>query len=152
MQLLGNDIVPIAPSFIDEVGVRMLPLPELLHEADFVSMNCDLNPTSRHLIDAAALSQMKPEAVLVNCARGPVVSEHDLIEALRSGRLAGAALDVFEDEPLTVDSPLRSMECVLLAPHNANSSPADWETTHVNTLRNLFLGLGLSVPPALDGG
>jgi D-3-phosphoglycerate dehydrogenase len=143
MKLLGNDIVPIAPDFIAEFGVEMTTLRDLLERSDFVSLNCDLNPTSYHLINAETLGWMKPTAVLINTARGPVVDEPALIEALRSGRIAGAALDVFEVEPLPLDSPLRRMENVLLAAHNANASPAAWERVHWNTLRNLFAGLEL---------
>jgi D-3-phosphoglycerate dehydrogenase len=75
-----------------------------------------------------------------------VVDQEALVEALREGHLAGAGLDVFEEEPLPPDSPLRRMDNVLLAPHNANSSPAAWERVHRNTLRNLFAGLGLPIP------
>ena len=150
MRLLGNDIVSIPEDFVREVGLEMLPLASLLEQADFVSLNCDLNPTSHHLIDAAALRLLRPQAVLVNVSRGAVVEEPALIEALRAGRLAGAALDVFEQEPLPLDSPLRGFDNVLLAPHNANSSPEAWARVHRNTLRNLFRGLGLSVPAELE--
>ncbi len=150
MRLLGNDIVPIAADFVQEVGVEMLPLEELLRMSDFVSLNCDLNPSSFHLINALTLAHLRPQAVLVNVARGAVVDEPALVEALRAGRLAGAALDVFEVEPLPLDSPLTGFDNVLLAPHNANSSPEAWARVHRNTLRNLFLGLGLSVPAELE--
>ena len=143
MELLGNDIVGIAPDFLLENCVDMLCLEDLLARADFVSLNCDLNPTSRHLINAHTLSMMKPTAVLINAARGPVVDEPALVHALRSGGIAGAALDVYEVEPLPADSPLLKMDNVLLAPHNANSSPAAWERVHRNTLRNLLDGLGI---------
>ena len=93
---------------------------------------------------------MQPHAVLINTARGPIVIEEALIEALRNKSIAGAALDVFEEEPLPGESPLRTMDNVLLAPHNANSSPSAWERVHLNTLRNLIAGLGLSVPTILD--
>ncbi len=147
MRLLGNDIRPIEPAFIAQVGVTMLPLEELLAQADFISLNCDLNPTSYHLINAQTLARVKPGAVLINTARGPIVDEPALIAALESGRLAGAALDVFEQEPLPADSPLRRMNQVLLAPHNANASPRAWERVHWNTLRNLIAGLGLPLGP-----
>jgi D-3-phosphoglycerate dehydrogenase len=144
MKLLGNDIIPIAPDFIIENGVEMVILNELLQQADFVSVNCDLNPTSLHLIDARALSLMKPVAVLINTARGPIVDEPALINALQSGQISGAGLDVFEVEPLSVDSPLVGMDNVLLAPHNSNSSPAAWERVHWNTIRNLLDGLNIA--------
>lgn len=95
---------------------------------------------------------MKVGSVLINTARGPIVNESALIKALESGRLSGAALDVFEDEPLPLDSPLRGMENVLLAPHNANSSPRAWERVHWNSLASLFKGLGLDVPQEVSAG
>ena len=81
--------------------------------------------------------------MLINTARGPVVDEEALVKALQDGTLGGAALDVYEHEPLPVDSPLRGFDNVMLAPHNANSSPAAWERVHWNTIRNLITGLGI---------
>ena len=86
---------------------------------------------------------MKPNAVVINTARGPIVDESALIEALQSRKIAGAAMDVFEIEPLPQDSPLLKMENVMLAPHNSNSSPAAWEKVHWNTIRNLLVGLDI---------
>lgn len=143
MKLLGNDIVPIAPDFILENGVEMTGLQPLLKRSDFVSLNCDLNPTSYHLINSETLSWMKKDAVLINTARGPIIDEPALVAALQDSWIGGAALDVFELEPLPVNSPLRKMANVLLAPHNANSSPAAWDRVHWNTIRNLLDGLGL---------
>jgi D-3-phosphoglycerate dehydrogenase len=144
MNVLGTDIIEIDHVFIAETGIEMVPFVELLRRSDFISLNCDLNPTSRHLINAEALAKAKSGAILLNTARGSIVDERALIGALQSGHLAGAALDVFEVEPLPQVSPLLEMSNVLLAPHNANSSPAAWERVHQNTLRNLFVGLGLS--------
>ncbi len=146
MRLIGNDIIPIAPDFIVEHGVEMTSLPDLLSQADFISIHCDLNPTSYHLINQETLRCVRPEAVLINTARGPIVEEPALIEALQQGRLAGAAMDVFEVEPLPQESPLRQMSNVMLAPHNANSSPAAWERVHWNTIRNLLEGLEIPHP------
>jgi D-3-phosphoglycerate dehydrogenase len=143
MQVYGNDIAEVDHVFVTETGVVMTSLGDLLSRSDFVSVNCDLNPTSHHLIDSRALARMKQSAVLINTARGPIVDEAALTAALQSGRLAGAALDVFEYEPLPADSPLLHMDNVMLAPHNSNSSPAAWERVHWNTLRNLMEGLGL---------
>ncbi|MBN2386528.1 MAG: phosphoglycerate dehydrogenase [Anaerolineales bacterium] len=143
MQILGNDIVAIDHVFLAETGIAMTSLDDLLARSDFVSVNCDLNPTSRHLINARALGLMRPTAILVNTARGPIVDEAALVAALQSGQIAGAALDVFEIEPLLSDSPLCAMDNVMLAPHNANSSPAAWERVHWNTIKNLLDGLGI---------
>ncbi len=151
MTVLGNDIAEIDHVFIAESGIEMTSLESLLSRADFISVNCDLNPTSYHLLNAETLAHVKEGAVLINTARGPIVDETALIHALRSGKLGGAALDVFEVEPLPADSPLREMGNVMLAPHNANSSPAAWERVHWNTLRNLLEGLGLDTTD-LEGG
>jgi len=149
MHLLGNDIIDIAmgqPEFIRENEVEMTGLEDLLRRSDFVSLHCDLNPTSYHLINRQTLAWMKPSAYLINTARGPIVDEPALVEALQNGSLAGAGFDVYEVEPLPKDSPLLKMDNVLLAPHNANSSPAAWERVHRNTIRNLLIGLGFTPP------
>jgi D-3-phosphoglycerate dehydrogenase len=146
MQLLGTDIVEIAPDFILEHRVEMTTLEDLLARADFVSLNCDLNPTSHHLMNKRTIALMKPTAILINTARGAIVDEPALIEALEQGVIAGAALDVFEVEPLPNDGPLLQMDNVLLAPHNSNSSPAAWERVHWNTIHNLLQGLGFTPP------
>jgi D-3-phosphoglycerate dehydrogenase len=143
MCLLGNDIIPIAPDFIVENGVEMTTLPDLMQRADFISLNCDLNPTSYHIMNDQSLAWAKPGAVLINTARGPLVEEKALVSALQQGRLGGAALDVFEIEPLPETSVLRKLDNVMLAPHNSNSSPAAWERVHWNTIKNLLEGLGL---------
>jgi D-3-phosphoglycerate dehydrogenase len=144
MELIGNDIVEIDQEFIEQVGVEMTSLEDLLSRSDFVSINCDLNPTSFHLINKETLSAMKSGVVLINTARGKIVDESALVGALNDGTLAGAALDVFEVEPIPVGSPLLTMENVMLAPHNANSSPTAWEYVHWNTIRNLLIGLEIS--------
>jgi D-3-phosphoglycerate dehydrogenase / 2-oxoglutarate reductase len=144
MKLIGNDIVSISPEFLQENAIEMTSLPDLLHRADFVSLNCDLNPTSFHLMNAEKLNMIQPTAVLINTSRGSVVDEKALIAALQAGKIAGAALDVFEVEPLPVDSPLLDMDNVMIAPHNSNSSPAAWENVHWNTIRNLLEGLQMN--------
>jgi len=143
MNIYGTDIIDIEHGFIRETRIQMTSLESLLSVSDFVSINCDLNPSSYHLINSHTLALMKPEAILINTARGPIVEEKALIEALQLKRLGGAALDVFEYEPLPLDSPLLKMDNVMLAPHNSNSSPAAWERVHWNTIRNLVEGLGM---------
>jgi len=143
MELLGNDIVDIAPDFLLENGVEMTSLQDLLSRSDFISINCTLNPTSEHLINAETLEWVKPGAVLINTARGPIIDQPAMVAALRQGRLGGAGMDVFEDEPLPVDSPLLGMKNVLLSPHNTNSSPRFWERVHWSTIKNLLIGLDI---------
>jgi D-3-phosphoglycerate dehydrogenase len=143
MRVLGTDILDIDHVFISESGIVMTNLDDLLANSDFVSVNCDLNPTSHHLINDVTLGKMKSSAILINTARGPIVDETALLPALQRGQIAGAALDVFEHEPLAPDNPLLKMDNVMLAPHNSNSSPAAWERVHWNTIRNLVEGLGL---------
>jgi D-3-phosphoglycerate dehydrogenase len=143
MKVLGTDIVEVDHVFVSESGIQMTTLDSLLSESDFVSVNCDLNPTSHHLINEKTLGKMKPSAVLINTARGPIVDEKALVAALQSGQIGGAALDVFEFEPLPQNSPLLQMDNVMLAPHNSNSSPTAWERIHWNTIKNLVEGLGM---------
>jgi len=142
--LFGNDIQEIDPDFIKQYQVEMITLEELLAKADFVSVNCDLNPSSFHLMNKDTFMLMKSSSVLINTARGPIVDEKALVQVLTGGKIAGAALDVYEFEPLPNDSPLRKFKNVLLAPHNSNSSPQAWENVHWNTIRNLFDGLGIA--------
>lgn len=101
-----------------ELGVRLVPLDELLAQSDYVLVNCPLTAETRGLLGAREFSRMKRDAVLINTARGPIVNEAALIEALQQGKIAGAALDVFEREPLSADSPLISMENVILTSHS----------------------------------
>ena len=143
MKVLGNDIIEIDHVFVNETGIEMVDLHFLLSDADFISINCDLNPTSHHLINAETLAQMKENAILINTARGPIVDEKALISALNANKLGGVAMDVFEVEPLPKDSPLKKMANTMLAPHNSNSSPAAWERVHWNTIKNLLDGLGI---------
>ena len=138
MRVLGHDVRPIPEEVMCSGNLSSVSLEQLLEESDYVTLHTDLNPTSFHLIDGARIARMKRTAVLINTSRGPVVDEPSLVAALRAGLLGGAALDVFEDEPLPIDSPLREFPNVYLAPHSANSSPAAAERVHVNTIRNLL--------------
>lgn len=143
MTIIASD--PIVPSddFLKKYAVTMLSQEELLQQSDYVSTNCDLNSTSHHIMNESAFKLMKNDAVLINTARGPLIDEKALAIALQSGEIAGVAMDVFEDEPLPEDSPLRKMDNVMLAPHNSNSSPEAWEHVHHNTIRNLLRELGI---------
>jgi D-3-phosphoglycerate dehydrogenase len=141
MRLLGNDLVEMPFDFLVENRIDMISKEDLLQQADFVSLNCTLNPTSFHLISDNEFALMKSTAVIINTARGPIIDEPALVRALQSEQIAGAALDVFEQEPLPAESPLLKMDNVMLASHNANSSPEAWERVHQNTVQNLLVEL-----------
>ncbi len=141
MKILGNDIREIPQDVIRNTGLVSTPLETLLKESDFISLHCDLNPTSRHLLSTAQFALMKPTAVVINTARGPVIDEVALIQVLMDKKIAGAGLDVFEEEPLSLTSPLRQNPNVLLSAHNTNSSPRAWHHVHEQTLQNLLKGL-----------
>jgi phosphoglycerate dehydrogenase-like enzyme len=98
-------------------GAEQVDLETLLRRSDVICVHTPLDVDTKALIDAQALARMKPGSFLVNAARGPIVDEQALVEALETRHLAGAALDVFEIEPLPPDSPLRALENVVLAPH-----------------------------------
>ncbi len=99
------------------LDARRVPLEQLMREADFIVVACLLNEETHHLIGAAQLALMKPTAYFINVARGPIVDEAALIDALRAGRIAGAGLDVFEQEPADPANPLLRMENVIVTPH-----------------------------------
>jgi D-3-phosphoglycerate dehydrogenase / 2-oxoglutarate reductase len=145
MRVVGSDIAEIPKNFIAETGLEVMGKEALLKEADFVSLNCTLDSDSHHIIDRQALLWMKPTAYLINTARGPLIDEKALATALREGQISGAGMDVFEQEPLPADSPLREMENCLFAPHNSNSSPVAWERVHQSTLDNLLEELNKSL-------
>jgi len=126
----------------DELGATRVPLGELLARADFVSLHCPLTPETRGLVDAAALARMKPTAVLVNTARGGCVDEAAVAAALAAGRLAGAGLDVFADEP-RIDPALLAQPRAVLAPHVGSAT-----TSARRRMAELALG---AVRAVLDG-
>ena len=115
MRVLGYDIRPVE---IEDV-VELVDFKTLLEESDVITLNTFLNAHTHHSISRQELELMKPDALLINTSRGPVVDEAALIEALRSEKIGGAALDVFETEPLAEASPLRKLNNVILTPHTA---------------------------------
>ena len=118
LRLIAAD--PFAePQIARELGVELADFDTLCRQSDFVSLHCPLLPETHHLVGASALSLVRPGAILVNTARGPLVDTASLLLALDEGRLAGAALDVFEDEPLPAGSPLRHHEKLVLTDHTA---------------------------------
>ena len=116
-------------------------LPELLAQSDFVSLNVSLTPDTRHLIDAAALRSMKPSAILVNTARGPVVDTDALVDALRTGVIRAAALDVTDPEPLPADHPLVALDNCIVVPHIASATEATRGRMAAMAAANLLAGV-----------
>jgi D-3-phosphoglycerate dehydrogenase / 2-oxoglutarate reductase len=118
LRILGYDVNPPP----DAGPVRLTDLETVLREADFLSLHCPLAKDTHHLLNVQALGKLKPSAFLINVSRGGVVDTAALVEALERGKIAGAALDVFEQEPLPPDHPLWKMDNVLLTPHIASYS------------------------------
>lgn len=109
----------IDKSYADELGVKLVSFDELIETSDFISIHCPLTDETRGMFDKEVFKKMKNTAMLINTARGPVIKENDLIEALMEKQIAAAALDVMEKEPIDYNSPLLSMENVILTPHIA---------------------------------
>jgi phosphoglycerate dehydrogenase-like enzyme len=105
-----------------EAGLTYVPFDQLLRESDFVSLHSPLNAQTRHQIGARELSLMKPTAFLINTARGGLVDKAALIDALREGRIAGAGLDVFHEEPIPAGDPVLGLPNVVLTPHNGGNT------------------------------
>jgi glyoxylate reductase len=121
MKILYYDVIP-RPEMEKELGAKPVNLDELLKESDFVSIHVSLMKETQHLINAEKLRLMKRTAYLINNARGPIVDEKALYRALKEGRIAGAGLDVFEQEPTPVDNPLLKLDNVVVAPHISSAS------------------------------
>ena len=139
---IGMDVIAWtfhpSPERAAAVGVRFVALDELLAASDVLSIHVKLTPESRGLIGAQELARMKPGAIVVNTARGAIVDTAALVAALRSGRLGGAALDVFEEEPLPTDHPILSCEQVVLTPHNADQTPEGMELLNAGVVDNVI--------------
>lgn len=129
MQVIAYD--PYLPDAVfDECGVRRVTLEELYANAEFISVNAPLTKETYHLIDASAFAQMKPEAVLVNTARGALVDENALVEALLSKKIRAAAIDVYENYPTDPESVLLKPENLILTPHIAWNTVESYEALH----------------------
>lgn len=131
------------------LGIEFRPKEEVIRECDYLSVHVPLLPETRNSISTKELGMMKKTAFLVNTARGGVVDEKALIEALKSGTIAGAGLDVFEKEPVEMDNPLLSMKNVVVEPHLASGSLESRTAMAVLAARNLVAGLRGEVPPNL---
>ncbi|MFQ6039715.1 MAG: 2-hydroxyacid dehydrogenase [Candidatus Poribacteria bacterium] len=127
-----------SPERAESLGVQYVELDELLRTADVVSLHLRLTDKSRHIIGASELGLMKPNALLVNVARGGLVDTDALVEALNSGRLGGAAIDVYDEEPPPVGHPLLACEQVVLTPHCADMTPEGVELLNEGAVDNII--------------
>jgi glyoxylate reductase len=148
MRILYTDAVALPPDVERELGATRVELPELLAQADFVSLHVPLTPQTHHLIGAAELARMKRTAVLVNTSRGPVVDEAALAAALREGTIFAAGIDVFEREP-EIDPALLDQERAVLAPHIASGSVRTRSEMSAMSVRNVLAALRGERPPNL---
>ncbi len=148
MKILYYDVVP-RPEIEKEVGAKRVDLETLLKESDFVSLHVPLLPETYHMIGEGELKMMKPTAFLINTARGKVVDQKALYRALKEGWIAGAALDVFEREPIPPDDPLLQLKNVVLAPHAASASIETRSKMADIVAENLIAFKEGKVPPTL---
>jgi D-3-phosphoglycerate dehydrogenase len=143
MQVVGTETAPGAVILAEELGVRVLPLADVLAASDVLSLHCPLNPETQGLISAGAIASMPRGSFLINTSRGRVVDESAVVTALESGQLGGAALDVFEVEPLPPNSPLRGFDNVILGAHNASNTHEAVVRTSAQAIDNALTGLGV---------
>jgi D-3-phosphoglycerate dehydrogenase len=141
MDVVGHDVQPLPDDLVDETGITAVSLPELFERSTVVSLNCALNEETRQMVDAEMLDRLGPEGYLINTARGELVDQPALVDALESGRIAGAGLDVFAEEPLPEDSPLIGLDNVILGTHNAQNTREAVESVHERTVANLLSAL-----------
>jgi glyoxylate reductase len=140
MRVLYHDVHPSARAE-DDLGARRVDLDTLLAESDFVSVHTDLNPDTRGLFNRSTFAKMKRTAVFVNTARGPIVVEADLVEALRAGTIFAAGLDVTDPEPPPPGSPLYGVPNLIVAPHSASATTGTRNAMADICARNLLAGL-----------
>ncbi len=143
MTVIGSDEHPIDAQSLAQAQARQVSFDELLAISDVVIIACNLSDQNRHLFNAKRFAAMKRGAYLINIARGPLVKEADLIDALQSGHLAGAGLDVFEVEPLPDDSPLKTMDNCVLGTHNGSNTIDAVNRVNRMTVDILFDTLGI---------
>lgn len=145
MRVIAHDPYPDT-AFAQGQGIELLPLDSLLAEADYVTLHIGLNDATRHLLDARRLALMKPGAHLINAARGGIIDENALFKALEAGRLGGAALDVFEEEPANAH-PLYALPNVIASPHIAGYTPGALDLLSLTCSRNVVAALASHTRP-----
>ncbi|GAB7016826.1 phosphoglycerate dehydrogenase [Methanogenium cariaci] len=141
MNLIGYDVYPISDAFINETGMIQTSLEELLINSDFISLNCNLTEDNKHMIGKTEFELMKNQVHIINTARGGLIDEKYLLEALHSGKVAGAALDVFECEPLPLENSLHEFNNCIFGAHNSSNTYEAVMRTNDLAIDNLMKGL-----------
>lgn len=144
MDIIGHDISPISDNLQQQTDIEAVSKRELFERADVVSLNCPLTPETENIVSATELNLLGTDGYLINTARGELINQGALEEALAEGRIAGAALDVFETEPLPEENPLTELDNVILGSHNAQNTHEAVHSVTERAIDNLFDGLDLS--------
>lgn len=145
MSVVGYDVASIPESFVQETGMTQESLELLLQVSDFISLNCNLTASNYHFLGEKQFDLMKEGVCLINTARGPLIDETTLVKALTAGKVAGAALDVFEAEPLLMESPLRQFDNCIFGTHNASNTLEAVMRVNEMAIQNLLTGLEDSI-------
>lgn len=146
MSVTGCDVIPVPDSFLKDTRIHITGLTELLQSVDFISLNCSLTAATRHMLGHREFAMMKKGVYIVNTSRGALVDEAALIQALHQGKVAGTALDVFESEPLPLDSPLRQFDNCIFGTHNSSNTAEAVLRVNELVIRNLLEGLRTTRP------
>lgn len=141
MVAIGYDVAPLPAPFVEETGLRIVSLRELLRTSDFISLNCNLTQVNRHLLSTSEFAIMKTGVYIINTSRGALIDEAALVQSLQEGKVAGSALDVFEQEPLPLDSQLRQFDNCIFGTHNSSNTTEAVMKVNEIAIRNLLDGL-----------
>ncbi len=140
-KIFGNDIKKISPQKLNKLNLKLKSKPFIFAKSDIIIFATDLNDTTKHLINKKTSKLIKKKPLLVNIARGPIINEKVLVSLIKNSIIAGACLDVFENEPIGINSQITKFKNVILTSHNAFNTIEEVNKVHINTYKNLKLGL-----------
>lgn len=145
MHVIGVDPCPVDVSFITKNNMLQLSFEEMISKVDFIVVSCALTADNYHLLNENAFSSMKQGVRIVNVARGALIDENALVQAMLTGKVLGAALDVFEIEPLPASSPLRQFDSIIFGTHNGSNTQDAVLRVNMLAIRNVLTGLGIDL-------
>jgi len=141
VRVLVNDVKQLSVELTTALNVTVATKDTIYETCDIITLHTDLNPTSNSVLNAEAFAKMKQVPFIINTARGPLIAEADLLMALANGTVSGVGIDVYEHEPLAINSPFRTLSTVVASCHNTNSSPLCWDKIHRNSLEMMSKAL-----------